>query len=249
MSGDAGYSRESTDDLWGYERAEDTLPSTLSIRDRSSLQEKVYVLLHDAIISGELRPGQRLVEHRLADQLGVSRVPIREAIRKLEQEKLVAVSPRRAVVVRDIDPREVEETFIVRLTLEGAAARLAAARASEADIRRLEEILASMEEALTAGNKAGLAQSNYEFHDAIVAMSENRKLIELVDDLRNTIERFRRLYRDRVGHSEIRSREHYIILRAIADHDGERAEQLIRTHLEGSLSRLIRSLHGIDAEK
>lgn len=224
------------------------LPLALSSHERSSLQEKVHILMRSAILSGELRPGQRLIEHRLATHFGISRVPVREAIRRLEQEKLVVVSPRRAVTVSDISPSEAEETYVIRMALEGMAARLAAARATDECLSRLKVILESMEDALAAGDTESFERTVLEFHDTIIDTSGNRKLIELVNSVRTTIERYRRLYEDRVGHSAVRSREHHQIFQAIADRDGDRAERLIRLHLEGSLARLLSSFSVEDPE-
>lgn len=219
-------------------------PPPLSPLERASLQERVHALLRNAIQSGELRPGQRLIEHKLASHFGVSRVPVREAIRKLEQEGLVVVSPRRAITVANVDPKEAEETYVVRMALEGMAARLAAAKATDEDLRRLSGILAAMEDSLAKRDTSGFERSVCEFHDAIIDASGNRKLIELASNVRHTIERFRRLYEKRVGHSAIRSREHHQIFQAIADRDGARAEELIRSHLDGSLARLLSTLDG-----
>ncbi len=218
---------------------------SLHIEDRSSLQQKTYDLLRRAILNGKLPPGHRLVEYKLAAQLGVSRLPVREAIRKLEQEGLVVVDPRRAVHVCGIDPVEAKETYALRMILEGAAAGFAAAHASESDLQRLRDNLDTMERAIAAQDRLGIQEANYDFHDTLVEMCGNKKLIELVHRVRDSIERFRRLYANRIGFTEVRSREHYPIYQAIADRDSERSEQLMRSHLGGSLEMLLNSLRSI----
>src|SRR2546423_13163446 len=97
-----------------------------NLQDHPSLQEKVYDHLKQAILAGEIEPGERLLETRLAQSLGVSRIPVREAIRKLEREGLIVVFPRRGVYASSLSPRDVDEVYAVRAVLEGLAARLPA---------------------------------------------------------------------------------------------------------------------------
>src|SRR5881628_3303257 len=127
-----------------------------NLQDHPSLQEKVYDHLKQAILAGEIQPGERLLETRLAESLGVSRIPVREAIRKLERDGLIVVYPRRGVYASPLGPRDVDEVYAIRAVLEGLAARLAAEHRTEQHLARLDEIVADMAEQADRGESVGL---------------------------------------------------------------------------------------------
>src|SRR5919202_6686418 len=122
-----------------------------NLQEHPSLQEKVYDHLKQAILAGEIQPGERLLETRLAKSLGVSRIPVREAIRKLEREGLIVAFPRRGVYASSLSPRDVDEVYAVRAVLEGLAARLAAEHRTEEQLGRLDTIVAEMAEQAERG--------------------------------------------------------------------------------------------------
>src|ERR1700677_3239571 len=188
--------------------------------EHSSLHDRVVTELRQAILSGRLKPGERLIEGRLADELGVSRNPVREAIRALASEGLIEVTARRGAAVATMTEQESRETIEVRALLEGQNARLAARRHDKELIKRIEAVLKKGTAAVAAGRFDQLFQLNQQFHDALAAAGPNRVLGELLQKLRD---RTAMLFAPMSPSRQSRSwNEHAEILRAIIDGD-ERA--------------------------
>lgn len=149
----------------------------------AATRQRVREELRERILTGRLRPGDRLVERELAEDLGVSRVPVREAIRSLEAEGFLVVQSPRRVVVRQLARVDVEELFDVREALEGLAAGLAASRAGAAELKRLERVLADAARATARGDAARITVLNSRFHDEIVAIAGNALLTTMLQPL------------------------------------------------------------------
>lgn len=148
-----------------------------------SLRERVYAELRERIIEAEYPAGTRLVEREVAEELRVSRVPVREAMQRLESEGFLSVRPRRGSVVTDCGPEDAEHLFDVRENLEGLAARLAARHARPEELRALEELLARARRAAESGRLREAVSLNADFHRAVVELSGNPLLVELMAPL------------------------------------------------------------------
>jgi DNA-binding GntR family transcriptional regulator len=141
------------------------------------LRNDAYEALREAILLGRLRPGERVVEAEIARQMGISRGPIREAVRQLEQEHLVEYHPRRGVVVARLTREAVQDTYAVRAELDGFAARLSAVRITDEQLEQLEGLIAAMQEQASAGDSDGLLHTDVEFHRHICTVAGNRVLL------------------------------------------------------------------------
>lgn len=195
----------------------------------SYLREKVAEELRRGILSGRFEPGERLVEERLAEELGVSRNPIREAIRTLTSEGLIEVSPRRGAIVASLSQEEADELLEVRAALEGANARLAARRRDTKILSRLKTVLEQGSSAVDEGRLSELPQLNDEFHAELALAGHNRILADLIKSLRD---RSAPLFRGGGGLSPRRSwAEHEGILRAVIAGDAELASLLAHRHV------------------
>lgn len=196
------------------------------------LREVVFETIRNAIISGSLKPGERLMEVQMAERLGVSRTPIREAIRKLELEGLIIILPRKGAYVADLSVKDLTEVLEIRAALEGMATGLAVTRINEEEIEELELIALKFHKALENNNLEELLFQDSQFHEAIFKASRNERLIQLNNNLREQVQRFREMYLKKVNRSKKTSREHFDIVEAISSRDISKAEKLARKHIE-----------------
>lgn len=201
----------------------------INIEEYKPLRDLVFENLREAILSGELLPGQRLMEIQLAEKLGVSRTPVREAIRKLELEGFVVMLPRKGAYVADISIKEIIEVLEVRAILEGLAANLATDRMSDEDINKLEEIVNSTNEKLTTEE---LLKKDVEFHECIFKASNNKKLHSIITSLWEQVYRFRVTYISNQESISTIIEEHKQILSAIKSRNSNLAEQYAKEHIE-----------------
>ncbi|MFI5340158.1 MAG: GntR family transcriptional regulator [Candidatus Methylomirabilales bacterium] len=148
---------------------------------------RAYRHLESAILTGKLRPRERLVEKNLAERLGMSRTPIREALRRLEERGMVRILPRRGAIVSDISPSDVENIYAVRSYLEEFAARLAAQRISREGLTRVAGMEAAHAKLARGRDVRSLMLTNHRFHDAIYGATENPCLVELIQQLRRQV--------------------------------------------------------------
>jgi DNA-binding GntR family transcriptional regulator len=187
--------------------------------------------LRDAILTGKLPEGARLRQVELADRLGISRTPIREALGRLQHEGLVDLLPRSGVRVTPFDVDEAVELYDLREMLDGLAARLAAGRADTASLARLDKTLARMERCLAGNDTTHWFAAHVLFHDEIFRASGNGRLAALSSVVQLSIRRFHPLLLKTERRLDDAYREHRAIADAIAAHDGEAAERLARTHI------------------
>lgn len=196
------------------------------------LRDVVFNTLRQAILRGELKPGERLMEIQLANKLGVSRTPIREAIRKLELEGLVLMIPRRGAEVAEITEKSLRDVLEVRDALEVLCVDLACDRISDEDIESLKEAAKEFELALQGGDVTEYAEADVKFHDIIYHATENQKLIQLLYNLREQMYRYRVEYLKRKEVHKILLEEHEHIIECIEKKDKEAAKIAISTHIE-----------------
>jgi DNA-binding GntR family transcriptional regulator len=193
------------------------------------LSELVVARLRESITSGEYKPGDRLVEGRIAEELDVSRVPVREALRALAAEGLVEVRPRHGAVVASLDPSAAREMVQIRATLEGLNARLAAEHCTPELVSQIEEVLQAGNAKVATGKTAGLLELNARFHDLLYAAGSNSMLSDLMRSLRD---RTRMLFVNATD-EEVRQTwdEHAAILRAVQSGDAALAALLAERHV------------------
>lgn len=204
-------------------------PFTPIGRDHRPLSDAISAEIKQAILSGRYESGQRLVEESLAVELGVSRNPVREALRQLESEGFVEIVPRHGASVATIGNREAHELFQVRGALEALSARLAAANASDDDLASLEEIVIRGVAAAASGEILSLPALNTEFHDRLVEVGGNRQLAQMIGDLRDRIQW---IYARRIERRAVRSwEEHRVLFEAVAGRDPERAAHVALEHI------------------
>lgn len=198
---------------------------------RKSLGQHVFENLKQAIIRGEVPPGDRLVESRLAGALDISRTPVREAIHKLEREGLLRKLPKGGFAVMNLSREDIEETFGIRCVLESYAARLAAENYNEEELLPLEEKIREFQKCLDKGQLDELPRINTEFHSLFYALSRSPKLIKMINDLRDQIFRFRKILLKKDKWAEVSNDDHRKILEAIRERDVNRVERVVKQHI------------------
>lgn len=202
-----------------------------SLAERKSLGQHVFENIKQAIIQGDIPSGQRLVENRLAAKLGISRTPIREAIHKLEREGYLRKRSRGGFIVLGLDSNDIEETFGIRSVLEGYAARLAAIKHDERDLKPLEAQIQTFQQHLDNGKLDILPDINTEFHDMLYALSKSPRLIKMINDLKDQIYRFRKMILRDAELAGMSNEDHRHMLEFIKRRDAEGVENLVREHL------------------
>lgn len=211
----------------------------MTLFDRPGLiRDGVYAHLKGEILSGHLAGGARLAEIALAERLGVSRTPVREAVQRLAQDGLVEVVPNRGARVRTVTPTEVEDTYAVREILDGLAARLAAARRNERDLGRMRDALARLDAARPRDFERQVA-ADLEFHAAVAAAAGNPTLEGVLRGLEENVARLKLLSREHNQDPGTRD-DHARILGAIEAGDLDAAEAAARAHVN-AFRRLILS--------
>lgn len=219
--------------------------------DYMPLREVVFMTLRRQILRGELKPGERLMEISLANKLGVSRTPIREAIRMLEHEGLVVMVPRRGAHVAEITRQELNDVLEIRKTLEVLAIQRACANMTDRDVRQLreaEEAFAILVERKDADITA-LGEADEHFHDIIYQGTNNRRLIQILNNLREQMYRFRVEYLKDIDIRQMLVREHDAIVKALEIRDTEEAVRLVTMHIDNQYRAINKALDERDQEE
>jgi len=206
------------------------------------LRDVVFETLRDAIITQVLKPGERLMEIQLADEMGVSRTPVREAIRKLELEGLVVMVPRKGAYVAGVSMKDIHEVYEVRAALEMLAVTLAAERITDEELDALErQVLRESEEEASQNEHAldNIIYIDSSFHDIIYQAAHNQRLVQFVNILQEQLQRFRAASLSRPGRSKTALDEHKQIVEALAERNGELAAKLAKEHIENAENAMI----------
>jgi DNA-binding GntR family transcriptional regulator len=211
----------------------------IEIDNYQPLREVVFEALRDAIVSRILEPGERLMEVQLAEAMGVSRTPVREAIRRLELEGFVVMIPRRGAYVAQLSLKDIADAFEIRGALEGLAAGLAAERATEDDIEELGRLLVRMSECLDSGDTKKAVDMDIEFHEKLYDASRNERLSQMVSSLREQILRFRTQSLSYPGRLVKALQEHATIIDAIAERDPATARKHAEDHIQAAQNSLM----------
>lgn len=206
------------------------------------LRDVVFHTLRQAILKGELKPGERLMEIKLANQLGVSRTPIREAIRMLELEGLVIMVPRKGAQVAKITEKDLKDVLEVRLGLEELATRLACQRINREQLEELYRASRNFEKLLDSNNLQALAEADVAYHDVIYKATDNPRLVQLLNNLREQMYRYRIEYLKDSGVRRSLVEEHDAIFRSVKAGDSRGAQMMIREHIERQQESIMHSM-------
>ncbi len=202
-----------------------------------SLSEKAYLVIKNAILNNKLKPREILSEEALAAELGISRTPLRSALKKLSFEGLVVINPGRNAMVADLSFEDVKKVFTVRIALEPLAAKAAATSIKPEELIDLQEILESQEEATKMDDYDLFLQKDYEFHTAVGKYSDNDLLGNIIQTINVQVHRFLILSGTLQTNAQEAIREHKEVLAAIKYGDGDTAEKKMKQHVENVSSR------------
>ncbi len=202
------------------------------IQNHKPLREMVYEELKMEILTGNIVPGTRMMEVELAEEMGVSRTPIREAIRKLEKEDLVTIEPRRGAYASMISTKDMVEILEVRQDLDGLAAFFAASRMTPEEFAELEKECNLYNEAVKSGSMEDMIKHDTRFHRIIVDSCQNKILVKMIEQLQEMVLRFRYIYYDNFRRAENMPEEHAEILNSIKTGDAEGARFAADIHID-----------------
>lgn len=208
----------------------------------STKAESAYQRLRNSILSGKLAPNAKITISHVARQFGVSNIPVREAIKRLEAEGLVEITPHTGVRVAAFDAQLLRELYPLRILLEGYAARLAAEMRTTDDIDRFQGHIAAMDRAIRSANMAQMDRLNYDFHIAVYKASGNRNLVRYIEDMWQKTALARIVFRFYPSRAESSNREHKAIVDAIKKKDGNLAEKLIAQQNQRTMNILLNHL-------
>ena len=203
------------------------------------LRDVVFNTLRQAILRGELKPGERLMEIQLANKLGVSRTPIREAIRKLELEGLVLMIPRKGAEVADITEKSLRDVLEVRTALEELAVQLTCDKITKEQIRELEQAAEQFKKTLKSNDITEIAEADVRFHDIIYLATDNQKLILLLNNLREQMYRYRIEYLKRADKYSQLLAEHEEIIRRIEKKQKKEAAEIVCKHIDNQVAAVM----------
>ena len=206
------------------------------------LRDVVFNTLRKAILTGQLKPGERLMEVHLAGKLGVSRTPIREAIRKLELEGLVIMIPRRGAEVAQITEKSLKDVLEVRRALDALSVELACVRITDEEIKELAEACHAFEAATREKDASVIAKADVALHDIIVQATGNRRLKQLVNNLSEQMYRYRFVYiKDESQHDKLIA-EHKKIYESILNRDSRAAAEAAKLHIDNQERSIINQI-------
>lgn len=214
----------------------------MSLDEYLPLRDVVFKTLRQAILTGELKPGERLMEIHLANHLGVSRTPIREAIRMLELEGLVMMVPRKGAEVSRISKQDISDVLEVRSSIDALAVRLACERITSEELQKLEKAFRTFKQSVRLGDLSKVADADVEFHNIITHASKNKRLVQMVNHIAERIYRYRIEYiKDTGTHAQL-IEEHEAILNCVKAGDEGAAEQAILNHIRNQEQSIINQL-------
>lgn len=213
-----------------------------------SLRGKVFIQLQNDILNGLYQPGDNLIETKLSEELGVSRTPIREAIRQLELEGLVQSIPNKGAIVKGISAQDIEDIYTIRMLIEGLAARWAAEKITDEELKELREAV-DLEEFYTDRNDVDhLMLFDSRFHDIIFKASKSKPLMHTLSTFHHYVQRARISSFNDPERARLALNEHKAILQAIMDHDAGKAEKLTTVHVRNASMNLLRRKQTNDDE-
>lgn len=214
----------------------------VNVNEYLPLRDVVFNTLRQAIITGEFVPGERLMEIALANRLGVSRTPVREAIRKLELEGLVVMIPRKGAEVARITEKDLRDVLEVRSSLEELAAGLATERLDDDSREKIKTALDNFREAITTGDNPKIADCDVEFHDTVFEATQNKRLIQIINNLREQIYRYRLEYVKDTEYHAVLMKEHEELVDAMFSGDKKGAQEIMKRHIDNQEETVIKKI-------
>ena len=216
---------------------------SLNVDEFLPLRDVVFNTLRNAILTGDLEPGERLMEIKLAEKLGVSRTPIREAIRKLELEGLVVMTPRKSAEVAKITKEDLVDVLEVRRVLECLAIDLSCENITIEDVEELDENLKKFQLAIKNNDITEIAITDEEFHEIIYKSTKNKRLIQILNNLREQMYRYRLEYIKDKETRENLVKEHRAIINALTSGDHEAGKHAILKHIDKQESTILENIN------
>ena len=210
---------------------------------RKSLREEVYQSLKKSILHGKLKGGQRLIEEQLADQIGISRTPVREAFHKLERDDLVSRLPKGGFAVREFTKEDVEEIFGIRIALESYASYLATPHMTPERISALEKKVAELESTIKKGDYDKVVQLQTDFHDLLYKSCKSKKLFEMINNFRDYFYRYRSALLQTKDGLKSSIEDHERMLEAMKKKNPRLVERVVRKHLERGKELIIKEIN------
>ena len=208
----------------------------LQMNEYLPLRDVVFQTLRQAILKGILQPGERLMEIHLAQKLGVSRTPVREAIRMLEQEGLAITIPRKGAIVAGMTEKDMQDVLEIREALEELSVQVACDKITDEEIAELQKNMKNFEHSLKSGDLKKMAQADVEFHDVIYRATDNPKLINMLNNLREQMYRYRVEYLKNPQNHEQLLQEHEAIYKGIVEKDKSAVTEMIRKHISNQVA-------------
>ena len=206
------------------------------------LRELVCEHIREAIINGTFAPGERLMEIQMADEMGVSRTPVREAIRKLEMEGFVVMIPRRGTYVSNMSIKDTNDVYEIRISLDTLAAGLAAERISDEELEELQRLLVKVGAAIEKNDMAKVVEADIEFHDVLYKASRNERLRNIINNLREQITVIRGVSMRYPGRLKDTQDEHRRLVECISARNVEKSQEMARIHLENAEKTLMAAM-------
>jgi DNA-binding GntR family transcriptional regulator len=218
-----------------------------TILDNKNISEDIVELIKQQIVDGELNPGDRIVETKLAKELGISQTPVREAVRQLSGEGIIKIVTNKGPIVREFYMRDVFEIYSLRAVLEGLAIRLATFNASEEDIRQLQEFYETMKAKLHDDEVPSLLQESLYIHQSIIRLSNHERLTSIYKSISFQISLVNRI----LGKKSTKAKEveqHWELVEALIGRDPDEAEKVMRRHIRRSY-REFAELNAVDSSE
>jgi DNA-binding GntR family transcriptional regulator len=207
-----------------------------------SMAEMVYKLLKNAIINGDLKPGQRLVEQKLSDKMRVSRVPVREAIKRLEQYGFVTRLPVRGIIVKKVSEADINEAFGIRAALESYAAGQACEHVNDEMLTALESCIEASRKALKKGDMAKVLELNTQFHEMIYKAAQSDMLSKLINNFMDYIARYRKPLLSSKDTVAVSIEGHEAMVEAMRRGDKENVERIVKAHILQGRSFIMKAM-------
>lgn len=226
---------------WGIFMTEDKLSKMMTEYQDMPLRDVVFHTLRKGILRGDLKPGERLMEIKLAERLGVSRTPIREAIRMLQLEGLVVNVPRKGAHVAKITAKDLKDVLEVRGGLEDLAVRLAITRITPAQMKKLEKTAYDFQNEV-GGSLIDLAETDENFHSQIYEATQNHHLVQMLSNIKDQMYRYRVEYlKDKESRDSL-AQEHISLCEALRERDCDRATSIMKKHIERQETYIMNTL-------
>jgi DNA-binding GntR family transcriptional regulator len=206
------------------------------------IAQQVFEYIAEQLLTGAIAPGERLSDRQIADQLGVSRTPVREALIRLERYHVVRTEPRRGTFVRALDAGDIKEIYDVRLLLEGLAAECAAQRITAAGLELLVQACRDFAEGIDRQSIEACARADYTFHRVIVRESEHSRVVSVLQDFDLPLFAIGSRTPDYFGRAPRYLAEHLAVVEALGERDGAAARRILQDHIGGGRDELVQAL-------